>query len=176
MWVSLFAILFDETLHVVKIYTTGYVPVSYKVINLFIKSQNFLLMFFICKLKGLYLIIFFFYGLLMFFLYFVCKPLPNMGKQHITAVSSEIFCLWLLTLKYYLIHPLLIDLNMVFLRIFWSIYGCNRSGYTAHLIPLGVYFLTAMIFDNVCIFFVTFKCLTHFPDTCPGFFIDGRKA
>ena len=97
IWVGLFAILSDEAQHVVKIYTTGYVPVFYEVINLFIKLQTFLLMFLICKFKGLYLIIFFFDDLLMFFLYFVCKPLPKMRKQHITAVISEIYCLWLLT-------------------------------------------------------------------------------
>ena len=38
-WVNLFSILFDEVQHVVKISTTGYVPVSYEVINLFIKLQ-----------------------------------------------------------------------------------------------------------------------------------------
>ena len=65
----------------------------YEVIKLFIKPQNFLLMFFICELKGLHLIIFFFDGLLMFFLYFVYKSLPKMRKQHITTVSYEVFCL-----------------------------------------------------------------------------------
>ena len=68
MWVSLLAILFDKTQNVVKIPTTGYVPVFYEVINLFIKLQNFLLMFFICKFKGLYLMIFFFDGSLILFL------------------------------------------------------------------------------------------------------------
>ena len=56
---------FDETQHVVKTSTTCYVPVFYEIINLFIELQNFLLMFSICKLKGLYLIIFFFDGSLM---------------------------------------------------------------------------------------------------------------
>ena len=65
----------------------------YEVIKLFIKPQNFLLMFFICELKGLHLIIFFFDGLLMFFLYFVYKSLPKMSKQHITTVSYEVFFL-----------------------------------------------------------------------------------
>ena len=69
IWVGLLAILFNEAQHVVKTSTTGYVPVFYEVINLFIKPQNFLLMFFICKFKSIYLIIFFFDGLLMFFLY-----------------------------------------------------------------------------------------------------------
>ena len=71
IWVNLLAILFDETQYIVKISTTGYVPVFYEVINIFIKPQNFLLM-------GLYLIVFFFHGLLMFFLYFfytfIVKP------------------------------------------------------------------------------------------------------
>ena len=49
---GLFAILFDKTQHVVKTSLTGYVPVFYEVIVLFIKPQNLLLMFFICKLKG----------------------------------------------------------------------------------------------------------------------------
>ena len=75
---GLLAILFDEAQDDVKIFTMGYVPVFYKVINLFIKLQNFPLIFFICKLKGLYLIIFFFDGLLMVFLDFVCELLPNL--------------------------------------------------------------------------------------------------
>ena len=49
IWGSLFAILFNEAQHVVKISTTGYVLVFYEVINLFVKLQHFLLMFFICK-------------------------------------------------------------------------------------------------------------------------------
>ena len=97
IWADLFAISFNEAQHVVKISTTGYVPVFNEVINLFYKLQNFMLMLRISKLKGLYLIIFFFNGLLMFFLYFVCKLLPKMRKQHITSVSSEVFCIWLLT-------------------------------------------------------------------------------
>ena len=51
------AILVDETQRLVKTSTTDYVPVCYEVINLFIKPQNFMLMFFICKLKGLYLLV-----------------------------------------------------------------------------------------------------------------------
>ena len=98
-WVDLSAILFDETQNVVKTSTTGYVPVCYEIINLFIKPQNFLLMFFNCKLKGFYLIIFFFDGFLTFFLHFVCKQLWNLCEQHIAAVSPIGFCLWLLAWK-----------------------------------------------------------------------------
>ena len=55
IWMDLLAILVNEEQHVVKTSTMGYVPVFYEVINLFIKSQNFLLM-------GLYLIIILFNG------------------------------------------------------------------------------------------------------------------
>ena len=41
IWVGLLAILFNEAQHVVKTSTTGYVPVFYEVINLFIKPQDF---------------------------------------------------------------------------------------------------------------------------------------
>ena len=61
VWVSLSAVLFDKTQHIVKTSTAGYVTVCYEVINLFIKPQNLLLMglvfFFICKLKGLPLVV-----------------------------------------------------------------------------------------------------------------------
>ena len=50
VWVNIFAILYNEAQHVVKISTTGYVPVFYEAINLFIKPKNFLLTFFIYKL------------------------------------------------------------------------------------------------------------------------------
>ena len=53
IWVALLPILFNEAQHVVKISTTGYVPVFYDAINLFIKPQSFLLM-------DLYLAVFFF--------------------------------------------------------------------------------------------------------------------
>ena len=64
VWVSFSTILFDEMQHVVKTSTAGYMPVCYEVIHLFIKIQNFLSIFLICKLKGLYLIVFFFDGFL----------------------------------------------------------------------------------------------------------------
>ena len=70
IWVNFSAILFDETQHVVKISMAGYLPVCYEIINLSIEPQNFLLMLFICKLKGFYLIVTACDGLLIFFLYF----------------------------------------------------------------------------------------------------------
>ena len=96
IWVNFSAILFDEAQHVVKTSAAGYGPVCNEVINLFIKSQSFLLMLLIFKLKSLYLIVTRCDGLLMFFLYFVSKLLPNMRKQHIATMLSECFCLWVL--------------------------------------------------------------------------------
>ena len=74
---------------------------------------------------GLYLIIFFFDDLLMFFLYFICKPLPNMRKQHIKIVPSEVFCLWLLAWKQQLVHPFLISVIVIFSRVLGSIHGVS---------------------------------------------------
>ena len=97
IWVGLFAILFDKAQHVVKISTTGYVPVFYEVINLFIKLQNFQLMFIICKLEGLYLIILFFNDLLMFFLYFVCSCCRTWGNNTLQQcfLNAFAFGCWL---------------------------------------------------------------------------------
>ena len=39
IWVNFFTAFFDEAQHVVKMSTTGYVPVCYEVINFFIESQ-----------------------------------------------------------------------------------------------------------------------------------------
>ena len=92
IWMGLFAILFDEAQRVVKTSRTRHLPVCYKVINLLIEPQNFLFM-------GLYLIVTFRDGLLMFLLYFVCKLLPNMRKQQIATMLSKCFCFWFLTSK-----------------------------------------------------------------------------
>ena len=70
---NLFAVLFDERQHVVKISTAAYVSVFYEIINLFIKPQNFLLVFFICKRQGFYLIVTASEGLLMFILFVNCR-------------------------------------------------------------------------------------------------------
>ena len=84
-----------------QISTVGYVPICYEIIDLFIKPQDFLMMdlafFFICKLKDLDLIVTTCDGLLMLFLHFVCKLSLDLWEQHIAAVSSEVFYLWLLT-------------------------------------------------------------------------------
>ena len=64
--VNFSAILFDEIRHVAETSTVRYVSVCCELINLFIEPQNFLLIFFICKLKGLYLIVMICDSLLMF--------------------------------------------------------------------------------------------------------------
>ena len=76
--VNFSVILFDETQRVVKTSTMGYVSVCYEIINLFVEPQNFLFVFFICKLKVFYLIVMVFDGLLMFFLHFVCELLLHL--------------------------------------------------------------------------------------------------
>ena len=107
IWVGLFAILFNETQDVVKTPTRGYVPVCYEVINLFIKLQNIWLMFFICKLKGLYLIIFFFNGLLM----------PSLD-----LFNSCIKLTW-----YYVLQDALLKcLTLDFSRVYSDIKGTNQ--------------------------------------------------
>ena len=169
IWVDLFAILFDEAQHVVKISTTGYVPVFYEVINPFIKPQNF-------QLMGLYLTVTVCDGLLMFFLYFVCKLLPNMRKQYIAAVPSEVFSLWLLTWKYYLIHPLFINVIAIFSRILRSIYWVSRCDELAQLILMSVIFLTTKDLYNIGGLLVIFRCPAHFPGACPRFFINVHNA
>ena len=64
--VNFSAILFNEIRHVAETSTVSYVSVCSEPINLFIEPQNFLLIFFICKLKGLYLIVMICDSLLMF--------------------------------------------------------------------------------------------------------------
>ena len=56
--------------------------------------------------------IFFFDGILMVFLHFFCKLLPNMREHHITALPPKFFCIWLLTGKQQVIHSFLIDVQI----------------------------------------------------------------
>ena len=121
---------------------------------------------------------FFFNGLLMVLLHFLCKLLPNMRKQHIAAVSPEVFCLWLLTWKYYLIHPLLIDVNIVFLRMFWPIHRFCFKNEPCQLPLMSVICLTTKVSYNISGLggLIVYKCPAHFPSACPRFFIDGRNT
>ena len=118
VWVSLSAVLFDETQHVVKTSTAGYVPVCYEIVNLFTEPQNFLLIDFICKLKDIYLIVLACDDLLMIFLHFVCKLQPNMRKHHVTTILPKFFCLRLLTSKNQFVHAFFTDIALVRLTVF----------------------------------------------------------
>ena len=170
IWVNFSAILLDEKQRVVKAPTTGYVPVCYEIINLFIKLQNVLLM-------GLCLIVFFFDGLLMFLLYFVCKLLSNMRKQHIAAVSSESFCLWLLIWKYYLIHPLFIDVVVIFSRVPKPIQVLFKNK-LVQLILMSVIFSTTKMLYNISDLDgpAVLQRPVHFPSTRPELFIEGHNT
>ena len=57
IWANFSTILFDKIQNVVKTHTAGYLSVCFEIINLFIEPQNFLLIFFLCKLKGFYVIV-----------------------------------------------------------------------------------------------------------------------
>ena len=127
---------------------------------------------------SLYLIVMVCDGLLMFFLYFVSKPLPNMRKQHIAAILSNCFCFWLSTSKIQFVHTLLIDVNIVFLRILWPIDWCVCSWHTTHLILLGIIFRADMSFYDISGLggLAMFQCPTGLLATCSGFLVDDHKT
>lgn len=114
------------------------------------------------------------YSLLMIFVQFVGQLLPNMQKHHITAMSSEVFCFWLLTSKNQFLHTFLIDINIVFLRISGPINWCACGMHTAHSILFSEVFLTTMIFDDGCSFsiFTLFQCFVDLLSTCSRLSID----
>ena len=143
----------------------------HEVINLFIKPQHFLLM-------GLYLVVFFFNGLLMVFHHFVCKLLLNMRRQHIAAMSSEVFCPFLLTWSYYLIHLLFIGVIVIFPRVLDPI---DLGACTRHLDQLTFmreFFKADMRLIDISSLGgpAVFKCPTHFPSTCPRLSSDGHNV
>ena len=111
-------------------------------------------------------------------MWLITKLLLNMRKQHIAAVSSEVLCLWLLTWKYYLMHPFLTDVNIVFLQILWPIDWCACSRYTAHLMLLGIIFRADMSFYDMrgLSGLAISQRPAHFPGTCPRYFINDYNA
>ena len=98
-WVNFSAAVLDKTQRVAKTSTVGYVPVCYEIVNLFIKPQHFLLMFFICKLKGLYLVVTICDGFLMLsldLLHFCIKPtwhdvLQNVLLERFTLIFLRVY-------------------------------------------------------------------------------------
>ena len=157
------AVLFHETQHVVKTSTTGYVPVCHEIGNLFIKAQNFLAFFFICKLKGLYLIV------------TACDGLscPCSYSCHIAKMLSEIFCLMLLTSKNQFVHPFLIDTVAIFSRVHGPIHEVCFKNMLCQLPLLSEIFSATKVLYSISSFgsFAIFQCPADLLGTCSRFFI-----
>ena len=66
---------------------------------------------------------FFFDGLLMIFLHFVCKLVPGMRKHHVTTMLPKLFYLGLLTSKNQFEHAFLPDIALVRLTVFRPFQG-----------------------------------------------------
>ena len=157
-------------------------PVCYKVVNLFIKPQNFLLMglafFFIRKLKGLYLIVATCDGLLMILLHFVYKLLSNPWEHHIATMLSEVFCLRLFTSKTQFVHPFLIDVIAIFSRVPRATHEVHFRNELCQLPLLSVIFSATKVLYNISVLggLVTFQCPADLLGTCPRFFINSHNA
>ena len=117
-------------------------------------------------------------GLLMFFLHFVSKLLSNLWEQHITTMLSEVFCFWLLTWKYQLVHPFLTDVNITFLWILWLIHRFRFWNKPYQLTLLSVIFLAIKVLYNISRLsgLAIFQCPAHFLGTRPRPFISSHHA
>ena len=104
--------------------------------------------------------------------------LLNMRRQHITAVSPEVFCFWLLTWKCYLIHPLFIDIIVIFSRVLRPILEVRFKNELIQLIVMSVIFSTTKVLYNISGLggLAIFKRPADLPDTCRRFFIDGYSV
>ena len=136
-------------------------------------------------LNALYLVftvgkccIFFFDGLLMILLHFVYKLLSNPWQHHITTMLSEVFCFWLLTWKYQLVHPFPIDVIVIFSRIPWPIHEVRFRNELCQLPLVSVIIPTTKTLYNISVLsgFAIFQCPAYFPSNCPRLFMDGHKA
>ena len=72
-----------------------------------------------------------------------------MRKQHIAGMSSEVFCLWLLTWKYFLIHPFLIDVIVIFSGVLRPIHEVRFRNELDQLILMSVIFSTTKVLYNI---------------------------
>ena len=117
-------------------------------------------------------------GLLMFFLHFVSKLLSNLWEHHITTMLSEVFCFWLLTWKYQLVHPFLTDVNIAFLWILWLIHRFRFWNKPYQLTLLSVIFLAIKVLYNISRLcgLAIFQCSADFLGTCPKPFINSHHA
>ena len=91
---------------------------------------------------------------------------------------SEFFCVRLLNSKSQFVDTFLIDVNIIFLRIFWPIYRLRFRNKPCQLPLMGVIFSATKFFYNFSGLggLAILKCLTHFHDTCPRLFTDGHNA
>ena len=116
IWVNFSTILFDETQHVIKTSTMGYVAVCYEVINLFIKPQIFLFM-------SLYLIVTACDGLLM--------------------LSLDLFNFCIKSTWYDVFQDVLLKrFTLFFLRVYNDIKGTSKQDENIMILsifPRGVY-------------------------------------
>ena len=90
---------------------------------------------------------------------------------------SKNFCMrWPDTQKNPNIHAFLIDVIVIFSQVLGPIHRFHFRNEPCLLPLMSVIFSTARVSYNISGLFVIFKCLTHFPGTCPGVFIDGHNV
>ena len=119
---------------------------------------------------------FFLNGLSIAFLHFVCKLLSNLWEHHITTMLSEVFCLRMLTSKNQFAHTFLIDVIVIFSRVFGPSHEvlCRRK--LVQLLLLDVVFSATKGLYNISGLFIIFKCPAGLLGTCQRFFIDSYNA
>ena len=99
-------------------------------------------------------------------------------RRHFICSSfwSKIFCIRSLDTKKANIHTFLIDVIVIFSRVLGPIHGFRFRNKPCQFPFMSVIFSTARVSYNISGLFVIFKCLTHFPGTCPRFFIDAHNV
>ena len=92
--------------------------------------------------------------------------------------GSKNFCIWSPDTKKANIHTFLIDAIVNFSRVLGPIHGFRFRNEPCQLPLMSVIFSTAKVSYNISGLggLAIFKCLTHFPGTCPRFFIDGHNV
>ena len=102
-------------------------------------------------------------------LHFVHKLLWNLWKHLIAAVSSEVFCVRLLTWKYQLVYPFLIDVNILFLTILWPTDWFRFWNKPYQLPLMSETFLPTKVLYNISRLsgLAIFQCAADLLGTCP---------
>ena len=91
------------------------------------------------------------------------------GNMTLQQCFLNFFCRWLLTRKQHLIHSFFIEVIIVFLWIYWPIYGLGRCDPPFQLIFMLFIFDAHILLEDIfwfCIFAVP-QCLANFLSTCP---------